>query len=300
MLARIPFFRSLMLVSIAMCITMVITNSVVAQTGPEVPCEGCPDFTSLPLPQTGIWYNPEQSGTGFMLEVQNGRVAGYYFLFADDGEPEWLLLSGQLEESDSSEVVWILETDLKRFQGGACLNCAYDAPMPDASQGQVRFEFLQRNVAQFQVDDGPVQRIRSLAFGVPVSPAARPATDYPVPELQGYWALSLMGDLGWRYSGGFEFLEIDQDPEFGFRVPIARPLVLPDGLVIDPPPPVEIVGELRCGSIGPIEGPVCEIELDELSDDGPFLMPLGNLGPSRFQAESENNRVLHAHRLEFD
>ncbi|MCF6300932.1 MAG: hypothetical protein L3J52_07430, partial [Proteobacteria bacterium] len=41
-----------------------------AENGPQVPCLDCEKYTQRTLPKEGLWYNPEQSGSGFNIEIQ--------------------------------------------------------------------------------------------------------------------------------------------------------------------------------------------------------------------------------------
>src|SRR5690554_2023153 len=50
-----------------------------------------PIANAVPYPETGLWYNPDESGSGFDLEFQNGIMAGHYFGYDANGEPEWYL-----------------------------------------------------------------------------------------------------------------------------------------------------------------------------------------------------------------
>lgn len=44
-----------------------------------MPCVGCESLVHAPYPETGSWYNPEQSGSGINLEIQNGYLVGFYY-----------------------------------------------------------------------------------------------------------------------------------------------------------------------------------------------------------------------------
>jgi len=271
------------------------SSAIATEDGPVVPCEGCPNFETSPLPETGIWYNPNRSGTGFMLEVQDRRVAGYYYLYSEDGDPEWLLFTSELQSVDDPDIKWLLEADLERVAGGSCLSCAYEAPSSVEVVGQIRFEFLQRNLARFQVGNGNFQNIWTLPFGWNVSPAFQPRTDYLIPELEGFWSISVLDEQGMLYSRGFEFVN-SSDSNLGLDVIISALNRSPS---IPEPLPPEQVGALQCGSLDNIEGPICKLSLDDFSEQT-FVFPIGNLGGSQIHGESSNGWVLHANRIDVD
>ena len=53
---------------IIVCVFIFMVNvDAVAQAGPSVPCVGCDTLTQAPFPETGSWYNPDQSGSGWLL-----------------------------------------------------------------------------------------------------------------------------------------------------------------------------------------------------------------------------------------
>lgn len=288
--------RYLVIACVVVVLSAGIGGSALAQDGPDIPCEGCPEFGSRALPQTGIWYNPEQSGTGFMMEVQGERVAGYYYLYSESGDPEWLLFNGVLEPAQGSDATWILEADLTRYRDGACLGCAFEAPVVDGVQGHVRFEFMQRNLARVQVDDGPAQRIWTITFGLNAAPHFAPTTDYPVPRLDGYWSLSVTDEGNMVYSRGMQLMEVQSSSEESFTVWLVG---LSEPSPIPTPPPSPRIGELQCSESDEFQGPICKVELDD-TPEHTFVMPLGNIGAGRFQAESDSGLVLHAHQVVVD
>lgn len=58
---------------------LLITFNISAQTGPGLPCPVCQQQHVKPTPYEGSWFNPDQSGSGFLFDVQNNRILGYYF-----------------------------------------------------------------------------------------------------------------------------------------------------------------------------------------------------------------------------
>ena len=128
-----------------------------SQEGPYVPCVGCDEFIYAPYPEPGHWYNPDQSGTGFNLEFQNGIMAGYYYGYDLEGDPEWYLVTNPLVRSDSPGVMWELEVEPQRFTGGNCIGCPYQPPDDPEALAAIKIEFLQRAYARLTLNDGSIQ-----------------------------------------------------------------------------------------------------------------------------------------------
>jgi hypothetical protein len=205
------------------------------------------------------------------------------------------LFTSELQPVNDPDIKWLLEADLQRVAGGSCLSCMYEAPSSVEVVGQIRFEFLQRNSARFQIDNGNLQNIWTLPFGWDVSPEFQPATDYLVRDLEGFWSISVIDEQGMLYSRGFKFVNAS-DSNLGLDVIISALNRSPS---IPEPLPPEQVGALQCGSIDNIEGPICKLSLDDFSQQA-FVFPIGNLGGSQIHGESSNGWVLHAHKIDVD
>ena len=94
---------------------MIVLGCVQAQSGPISPCVNCEDDTHQIEPSTGTWYNPDQSGTGFGIEVQKGKLFGTYYGYDQQGKQLWLTIVGDLVKSNQVGVMWELQADLQQF-----------------------------------------------------------------------------------------------------------------------------------------------------------------------------------------
>ncbi len=299
------------LVVVALCLTPV---TVPAQQGPDIPCVDCPDlqWERSFFPLSGNWYNPQQLGSGFMFEIQSGRLGGIYHHYDEEGSPTWATIIGTLEPGEG-EVRWQLETELVMVEGGACLNCPYQQPQPAGSAGTIRFEFLYRNYGRFQVDDGEWQNIVPLLFGVGGSAVFAPYSDQVMPDL---W------NIGWIGPGYIQ----DDKWVLVFRTPLGvglsyhavpalfnAPQVTANGLSYSLIYSHGIdfsIGELSCAGTAD-SGPMCSLELDiqgPLEEQLPssitqssYLIYPGNIGHKRFEGVSESGTTtLTAFRLGYD
>ncbi len=308
---RLQFSFGVLLVS---AILLALPATLMAQPEPEVPCVNCPDFEFSPKPETGLWGNTlDPTGTGFMLEVQGDRLAGFLFIYDDTGQPDWFLLSGTLEAPpEGSEAIWVVESDLTRFSGGPCINCPSQPAMVTGSGGTVRFEFLARNFGRFKVDDGPYENILPLTFGFATEAAFPELTEYKLPDLEGLWVMVFDDELP---------VDTPQDPpRFDRAVPeVVRLLrISSDGgdetqdvryeirrtfpwFELGSPPPGETIGVLECSGDSAI-GPLCAFEFEEWAYfliPTEFVAPLANVGHSRIMAEADGF-VLQVLRLNQD
>jgi hypothetical protein len=158
-----------------------------AQEGPYVPCAGisCEDPLYKPWPETGSWYNPEQSGSGLTVEIQNGVLLAYYFGYDDEGNPEWLMLSGPLEPGKDKDegVLWQLEVEPLRVSGGNCRGCAYLPPVAFEPQTPILIEFLQRAYARVTTEGADPQYFVPLMYGDDGIAFFEKETPYKFPKL---------------------------------------------------------------------------------------------------------------------
>ena len=275
-------------------------SAAFAQQGPDLGCEDCPEFFRPPFPETGIWGNPDQSGLGFMLEVQGGKVGGFYFGYDEAGEAIWYLVAGDLESIDEPVRGWRLTADLEDLTGGPCINCLWQPFDVDEPAGEVEFMFEQRSFGRYRIDGGNWQNIQPLTFGVALEPLPTEQTPYLFPTLEGFWSITI--ELGAMYTsravriGDLIHDEENTHEENGYVIRAKIFSAMKPGVV---GPPSSVLGELRCGPHPDAASPLCEVELDEF--DVIYRMPVTALTDSYFRAEHpEQTRVMEAHRLNYD
>jgi len=157
-------------------------DSVLGQVGPIIPCTDCDKVTTAPYPETGHWYNPDQSGSGMSLEVQDGFLLGVHYGYDPEGKPEWRLFHGPLVRSEKTNVLWEVEADMLRFEGGNCLRCTYQAPNLAGETIPVRLEFPQRYYMEIFYDNAPSQYYVPLMFGAVVIKFFEESTDQRFPK----------------------------------------------------------------------------------------------------------------------
>jgi hypothetical protein len=102
-----------------------------------------PSVTFAILPESGMFWEPQNPGQGFYVEVQGDRAAMIVYSYdGDTGKPEIYIVSGDLRD-DGTDMGDVSDAplnpngfhplhwfggDLVRFEGGMCLTCPRPAP----------------------------------------------------------------------------------------------------------------------------------------------------------------------------
>lgn len=267
----------------------------------EIPCFECPEFQRPAIPESGFWYNPDQPGTGYSIEVQGRTLAGSYHGYTPEGQPEWFTFSGLLERAEAGAgYAWHMQSPLFRSAGGACLSCPYTPPETTQPVALVRFEFQQRSQARVSVDAGEWELIQPLVFGVATTPEFTPVVEFPVPDLDGPWVLVFQDDNGnsddfSRYAFIVNIKGFAENPivDQRFDYVVVREVVPPEG---------ELIGDLGCVALA--DGtPTCRFKSyvgRGVGRNKDFFLPLGNLSDSRFKAEAADGETVEGFRIDHD
>lgn len=99
-------------------------------------------------PETGWWWNADESGRGFAIEVQAGQLFMTGFMYDDSGDPMWYLSSGRL---DGRQYVG----NWSQYHGGQSMGGNYRTPVvQNASVGNVRIDFQDTAHATLTLPNG--------------------------------------------------------------------------------------------------------------------------------------------------
>lgn len=106
--------------------------------------------------ENGWWWNPEESGRGFNIEIRNGTLFFGGFLYADDGRATWVTASGPMSGSNN------FRGSLQQFANGQTLTGAYKAPVQTSSPGDISLQFTAADQGTLIWPGGtvPIQRFR--------------------------------------------------------------------------------------------------------------------------------------------
>jgi hypothetical protein len=277
-----------------------------AQEGPIVPCVGCDALIHAPFPETGAWYNPDQSGTGINLEMQGGKLLGFYYGYDAEGRPEWQLFSGWLVRSEQEGVQWELETQMEHFEGGNCIGCDYQPPEAPTDGPVVKLEFKQRNYLRFTIDDHPSQFYVPIIYGSVGHQYFSEQTPYVFPEYggsgDGVFSLAQFVLISkpntdppepWNWNSKIVQIgkgrKLEEGPNTGQLV---YSIVFIDNSAMEPVPD----GHITCTLDNTSGQPGCVVDTSGKN----YQMPIGNLGDSRFFGEADDGSTIEGLRLFYD
>ncbi|MBI3499935.1 MAG: peptidoglycan DD-metalloendopeptidase family protein [Proteobacteria bacterium] len=133
-------------------------------------------------PQSGWWWNPNESGRGFSMERRGNNLFLSTYLYATDGTALWLVSSGALSGSTYSGT-------LQQYAGGQTLDGSYQAPTLLGSSGAISIAFASPTTATLTWPGGtiPIQRFDIVSGGV----ATGPTND--APETGWWWSAAESG-----------------------------------------------------------------------------------------------------------
>ena len=107
------------------------------------------------LPETGWFWNPDEGGRGYAIEVQNAAAFMAIFHYDLLGEPTWHIVEGGLESGRGTNTY----LKLRLYTGGQSLTSAYRAPLMHVV-ADAALSFRGPCGGQLQVGGGPPIRMQ--------------------------------------------------------------------------------------------------------------------------------------------
>jgi hypothetical protein len=101
-------------------------------------------------PENGWWWNQQESGRGFNLEVQNGTVFLATFIYNDAGNAVWYSGSGVLNADNTVTI------ELNEFANGQCIQCTHQNPALIGTVETATIHFTSRGTADLSWSNGTV------------------------------------------------------------------------------------------------------------------------------------------------
>ncbi|MCH9696981.1 MAG: hypothetical protein K0U68_02655 [Gammaproteobacteria bacterium] len=101
-------------------------------------------------PENGWWWNEQEPGRGFNLEIQNKTVFVAAFVYTEDGQAVWYSGSGELQADNSVTI------ELSEFSNGQCIRCTFKAAELKGNADTVTIRFLTGNTAEIDWSGGTV------------------------------------------------------------------------------------------------------------------------------------------------
>ena len=142
------------------------TNTGVADTCVSFTADGSSSFATGPYgtwssdltPVVGLWWNPNESGSGYSIDVKHGVLVMTVFSYKASGEQEWYITSGPIVNGSFTGT-------LDRYVGGQCISCAYNGlPTSAGSPGVVTINFTSPVAATMLLPGGRVTAIQPQPF----------------------------------------------------------------------------------------------------------------------------------------
>src|SRR5689334_6283040 len=82
------------------------------------------------VPERGLYWDPQYPGRGYYIEVQNGTVVMIPYAYGNDGDPEFYIAAGPLQQGAFTQFDPTLyeprhgfTSNIYRSTGGPCLGC---------------------------------------------------------------------------------------------------------------------------------------------------------------------------------
>jgi hypothetical protein len=119
-------------------------------------------FTCLPgslwafYPVDGWWWNPQESGRGFNIEMQDDEMFIAAFHYTPDGSPLWWVANGRYNANTGRMTGQFVE-----FAGGQCPGCPYSPPAVVNGAGSpvtIDFHSAVRATVQWNGETIPIER----------------------------------------------------------------------------------------------------------------------------------------------
>ena len=111
-------------------------------------------------PRIGLWGNLEESGSGYMFDIQNGTLVVTSYSYQASGPDQWYLSSGPLTNNGHN-----FTATLDKYQGGQCISCTYRAPTLQGNDGTITITFVSETMANLSLPGGRTTVIQAFDFG---------------------------------------------------------------------------------------------------------------------------------------
>ena len=109
-------------------------------------------------PQVGLWWNPDEPGSGYALDYRHGVLVVTVYSYTTTGAAQWYLASGPLSGT-------LFSATLDKYTGGQCIGCTNTVvPTPSGNDGIITIGFTSPTSATVTLPGGRVTRIQPQLF----------------------------------------------------------------------------------------------------------------------------------------
>ena len=112
-------------------------------------------------PATGLWWNPNESGRGYNIQVQRGVLVVTMFSYTPAGDSIWYLAAGPLTNAGAGVAA---TGTLDIYRGGQCASCMYQKPTTISNDGAISVSFTSPTAASVQLPGGRITQIQPQAW----------------------------------------------------------------------------------------------------------------------------------------
>lgn len=134
----------------------------------------CSEAYANPVP--GMYGNPSQSGRGYNIDYQNGKIAIAVYGYRPDGQSVWYLAAGPMTDGNTRFAGEALE-----MENGQCFGCPYEAPTVAKSIGTLAIVFHAWDRATLTYNGEPIE-IEHSDFGFGDAPGSMLGRWYAILE----------------------------------------------------------------------------------------------------------------------
>ena len=99
------------------------------------------------IPLAGVWWNKDESGSGFGLDYQNGALIVEVYSYLANGGSQWYLAAGPITNN-------VFTATLDKYTGGQCISCTYTAPTLTGNDGSITITFTSATTATVDLPGG--------------------------------------------------------------------------------------------------------------------------------------------------
>lgn len=100
-------------------------------------------------PKVGIWWNPQESGRGYILDGSGTTLAMQAYTYESTGQPLWYLAVGQLTNGGAN---W--SATLEKYSGGQCFGCSFKQNQSAGNDGVVTIQFTSDTTGVMTMPNG--------------------------------------------------------------------------------------------------------------------------------------------------
>jgi hypothetical protein len=123
------------------------------------PGGGAPPLAFTPV--TGLWWNPNESGTGYNIQVQRGVLVATMYSYTSAGDPVWYLAVGPLANAGGG--VAAMGT-LDKYRSGRCASLHLPKASMVGNDGAMTITFNPPTTATVQLPGSRVTQIQPQAW----------------------------------------------------------------------------------------------------------------------------------------